>query len=224
MQNIIQTLHNKEFLQSQEWGQKSREHTQEREAGQNNTESQKEVAQNQSQNHPQNELQKEKIIINIPACITNNPNAYGIKRCKDLGIACEILSHKEFATKEAFESALVACIQKYHPDLTILAGFMRILSPIFTDTIPSINIHPSLLPKHKGANAIKDTYLSDDKEAGVSVHWVNEILDGGEIITQRAIPKIAGESLQDFENRIHQLEYTLYPQAILEALNLSSAV
>lgn len=167
---------------------------------------------------------QERAKIHIVCAITNNPNAYGISRCESLGINCEILSHKEFDSREKFDEALLELITKYRPDAVILAGFMRILSPVFTTAIKSINIHPSLLPKHKGANAIKDTYESDDEFGGVSVHWVNEMLDGGEIILQDYIPKITGESLEEFENRIHQLEYRLYPAAILKALNLTQAI
>ncbi|MDO7253557.1 phosphoribosylglycinamide formyltransferase [Helicobacter cappadocius] len=167
---------------------------------------------------------QEKAKIQISCAVTNNPNAYGISRCEALGINCEILPHKDFDCREDFDVALIDLLKNYQPDAVILAGFMRILSPIFTSTIRSINIHPSLLPKHKGSNAIKDTYESDDEFGGVSVHWVNEILDGGEIILQDYIPKIAGESLEEFENRIHQLEYALYPNAILKALNLTQVI
>lgn len=167
---------------------------------------------------------QEKAKIHIACAITNNPNAYGISRCESLGINCEILSHKEFDSREKFDEALLEVIAKYQPDAVILAGFMRILSPVFTSAVKSINIHPSLLPKYKGANAIKDTYESDDEFGGVSVHWVNEVLDGGEIILQDYIPKVTGESLEEFENRIHQLEYRLYPAAILKALNLTQVI
>lgn len=83
----------------------------------------------------------------------------------------------EFSTK----------IKESEVDLTVLAGFMRILSPVFTKEIKAINLHPSLLPLFKGAHAIKQSYESDMKIAGVSVHWVNEVLDSGEIIDQKLL-------------------------------------
>ncbi|PAF53546.1 phosphoribosylglycinamide formyltransferase [Helicobacter sp. 13S00482-2] len=167
---------------------------------------------------------KEKVGIQISCAVTNNPNAYGISRCEALGVNCEILPHKEFDSREKFDEALLTLLKKYNPDAVILAGFMRILSPVFTSVIKSINIHPSLLPKYKGANAIKETYESGDEFGGVSVHWVSDILDGGEIILQDYIPKIAGESLEAFEDRIHKLEHNLYPTAILKALNLTRVI
>ncbi|PAF48766.1 phosphoribosylglycinamide formyltransferase [Helicobacter sp. 12S02232-10] len=184
MQNIIQSFHNKEFVQDS----------------------------------------KKNVITNITSCVSNNPDAYGVFRCRELGIKCEILPHKDFKNREEFDKALLGLVQRYSPDLVILAGFMRILTPVFTSQIKCINIHPSLLPQHKGANAIKDTYDSDDEQGGVSVHWVNDVLDGGEIILQDSIPKISGESFESFEKRIHSLEYSLYPQAILQVLNLTSVI
>ncbi|PAF51569.1 phosphoribosylglycinamide formyltransferase [Helicobacter sp. 13S00477-4] len=164
----------------------------------------------------------EKVCIEIVACITNNPDAYGISRCKDLNIKCEVLSHKDFRVREDFDRELTKLILSYSPDLTVLAGFMRVLSLIFTSKIKAINIHPSLLPKYKGANGIRDTYDSGDEFGGVTVHWVNEGIDDGEIILQESIFRLEAESFISFETRIHQLEYILYPKAILKALDLRS--
>ena len=158
------------------------------------------------------------IKLEITACICNKKDAYGITRCQNLNIPCITLPHEGFGTREAFDEALASKLVDLGVDLVLLAGFMRILTPDFTSRFKIINIHPSLLPKHKGAHAIEDTYSSHDAEGGVSVHWVNEELDGGEIILQDSIPKIQGESLEDFSARIHQLEYTLYPKAVIRAL------
>ena len=103
-------------------------------------------------------------------------------------------------------------------DLVILAGFMRILGSDFVREFRVINIHPSFLPLHKGANAINDSYYASEDFGGVSVHWVSEELDSGQIIIQQKLPKIKGESLESFESRIHALEYALYPQAIAQAI------
>lgn len=166
-------------------------------------------------------IQNETFSIQISACITNNPLAYGITRCKELKIPCHVLPHTDFSNREEFDKALIKYIQPYHPKLVVLAGFMRILSPIFVCTFRTLNIHPSLLPKHKGASAIKDSFMSDDTNGGVSVHFVDDNLDSGQIILQEPIPKIPNESLEDFAQRIHHLEYDLYPRAILKVLELS---
>ena len=94
--------------------------------------------------------QKNAIVV---AAITNNPHAKGIQKAENLGIEVKILNHKEFDSRELFDTKLVEIIQSLNVDLTVLAGFMRILTPIFTDQIKAINIHPSLLPLFKGAIA-----------------------------------------------------------------------
>ena len=158
--------------------------------------------------------------LHIALTLCNNTNAHGITRAKNLNIPCAVLPHRDFSSREEFDKQMIATLQTYKIEYVILAGFMRILTPIFTNTFRTINIHPSFLPEHKGANAIKDSFYAKQSYGGVSVHWVNEELDGGEIILQEKIEKIQGESLEGFESRIHALEYTLYPKAILKALHL----
>ncbi len=150
----------------------------------------------------------------ISKVITNNPSAKGIERAKRLGIEVEVIDHRNFACREEFDEALVASIKQVEPDLVVLAGFMRILTPVFTDAITNaINIHPSILPLFKGAKAIERSYASDMRVAGVTVHWVSNELDGGQIIDQACFHR-EDESLEEFEARIHALEYELYPKVI----------
>ena len=150
----------------------------------------------------------------IAKAITNNPSAKGIERAKRLGIEVEVIDHKRFASREEFDKALVASIKQVEPDLVVLAGFMRILTPVFTDAIGNaINIHPSILPLFKGARAIERSYESDMRVAGVTVHWVSSELDGGKIIDQACFHR-EDESLEEFEAKIHALEYELYPKVI----------
>lgn len=153
-------------------------------------------------------------IIKIPFVICNKRDAYGITRAKNLNIECKIINKKlsEFEVESSALLDFIAC------DLVVLAGFMRILSPEFCKKYKALNIHPSILPLFKGANGILDSFYSNMKIAGVSVHFVSEQLDSGEIIAQDIIYKIDGESLEDFERRIHELEYKIYPKAILEVL------
>ena len=150
----------------------------------------------------------------VAKAITNNPNAGGIERAKRYGVPVEVIDHKAYESREAFDAALVEAIQKERPNLVVLAGFMRILTPVFTKAIKNaINIHPSLLPCFKGAKAIERSYQSDMKVAGVTVHWVSEELDSGAIIDQECF-KRADESFEEFEAKIHELEYALYPRVI----------
>ena len=101
---------------------------------------------------------------------------------------------------------------------------MRILTPIFTNNLKAINLHPSLLPLFKGAHAIKESFDSDMKVAGVSVHWVSAELDSGKIIAQRAFEKTPNMSFEAFENKIHEIEHEILPQSIVEILTNKSFV
>lgn len=166
---------------------------------------------------------QEEVMLDIALTLCNNPTAYGITRAQKLGIKCQILPHKNFASREAFDEAMAQSLCAHHIEYIFLAGFMRILTPAFIQKFSIINIHPSFLPEHKGAQGIKDSFYSHAHYGGVSVHWVSEELDSGEIILQEKVAKIPNESLEDFERRIHECEYALYPRAILYALGLHKA-
>ncbi len=156
--------------------------------------------------------------LTIAKAITNNPQAGGIERAKRYGIPVQIINHKDFKSREAFDQKLVEEIEKVAPDLVVLAGFMRILTPVFTSRIKNaLNIHPSLLPLFKGANALRRSYESSMRVAGVTVHWVSEELDSGEIVDQACFHR-ENESFEEFEAKIHALEHELYPTVIEKIL------
>lgn len=156
--------------------------------------------------------------IKIVAAITNNPNAKGIKKAQNLEVNTEVIDHKKFSNREEFDKELVKNIDELEADLTILAGFMRILSPVFTKNVKAINLHPSLLPLFKGADAIKRSFEGDEKKGGVSVHYVNNELDGGEIISQISFAKTPGMSYDEFSEKIKKIEYELLPDAAIKIL------
>ncbi len=150
--------------------------------------------------------------------ISNNPNAGGIARAQKYGLNTKIINHKDFASREEFDSALVREISGDGDiELVVLAGFMRILSPVFTQNIKAINLHPSILPLFKGAHAIKESFESDMQIGGVSVHWVSSELDGGQIIAQRAFQR-GDKDLIQWEAKIHEIEHEILPQTILKLL------
>ncbi len=161
--------------------------------------------------------------VEVVLALSNKSDAFGLTRAQRLGIPTQIIPSAG-KTREAFDAELVASLQPLRIDLCVLAGFMRILTPTFTQKIRAINIHPSLLPLFKGAHGIAESYASPMRLGGVSVHYVSEELDSGEIIAQGVIPKITGESLESYEERIHKLEHTLYPLAVLEALTTKQRV
>ncbi len=160
----------------------------------------------------------ESIKLDFIFAISSKESAFGITRCANLGLKCEIVDYKQ--NKADFIPQIIALLKKNQIDLVILAGFMRILPPEFTAKFRAINIHPSILPLFKGAHAIKESFESDMKIAGVSVHFVSDELDSGVLIAQDIIHKIEGESLESFEARIHNLEYEIYPKAIIKAIKM----
>ena len=156
--------------------------------------------------------------IEVALTLTNKANAGGIAKAAKYGLQSVVIEHVNFASREEFDAAVVAQIKRANVDLTVLAGFMRILTPVFTLQIRAINLHPSLLPLFKGAHAIKESFDSDMKVGGASVHWVSEELDGGAIIAQRAFEKGAGMSFETYEAKIHEIEHEILPETIVQIL------
>ena len=157
--------------------------------------------------------------IEVVLTICNRPNAGGIAKSRAYGIEPLILEHTHYASREDFDKALVEDIRNSGAELTVLAGFMRILTPVFTQNVKAINLHPSLLPLFKGAHAIKESFESPMKVAGVSVHYVNEELDGGDIIAQACFEKSDEMSFESFEEKIHSLEHEILPKTIKNLLD-----
>ena len=152
----------------------------------------------------------------IVAVISNRADAYGLERARAAGIATRVLSHRDYADREAFDSALVEAVDAYGPDLVVLAGFMRILTAGFVRHYRGrlLNIHPSLLPRHKGLDTHRRALEAGDPEHGCSVHFVTEELDGGPVALQAGVPIAPGESLDALVERVHQQEHLIYPLAV----------
>lgn len=156
--------------------------------------------------------------LEVALTLTNKPDAGGIEKSRSYGIEPVVIDHTQFESREAFDGAVVEAIHKAQVDLVVLAGFMRILTPVFTRQVNAINLHPSLLPLFKGANAIKESYEAKVTEAGVSVHVVSEELDAGEIILQEAFVKEANMPYDAFEAKIRAIEHQLLPKAVIKLL------
>jgi len=138
--------------------------------------------------------------LEVVVALTNKEDASGIAFAEEHNIPLEIIKSADFATREAFDSEMVHALHYYKPDLTVLAGFMRILTSTFTNEIKAINLHPSLLPLHKGLMAIERSYDDENEEGGVSIHWVSSELDGGEVILQKIIQK-ENKSFEEYEDK-----------------------
>ena len=159
---------------------------------------------------------------NIPATIelviSNQPNVKGLERAKKFHLMSKVIEHQQYNSREEFDQALLEQILPIEPDLVILAGFMRILSSNFTETLSGklINIHPSLLPDYPGLNTHKQAIENGDLMHGISVHYVNSELDGGPIITQGALKIDPSQSEAQLINRIHKIEHAVYPKVVAD--------
>lgn len=153
---------------------------------------------------------------------SNVLDAHGLQRARDANIATEALSHRTFSTREDFDRAVIQRVSPWQPDLIVLAGFMRIMSPVFVAHYHGrlINIHPSLLPKYRGLDTHRRALEAGDTEAGATVHWVTEELDGGDIIDQIRVPIEPNDTVDRLRERVLQAEHVLYPR-VIRALSLS---
>ncbi|MDH2434911.1 phosphoribosylglycinamide formyltransferase [Pokkaliibacter sp. MBI-7] len=152
----------------------------------------------------------------VTAVISNKSDAYGLERARNAGIPTFSLSHKDFSSREAFDAELMALIDTQRPDLVILAGFMRILTPEFTRHYSGrlFNIHPSLLPKYKGLHTHQRAIEAGDKLHGATVHFVTEELDGGPLIIQGQLDINSEDNPDSLAQRVHILEHQIYPMAV----------
>ena len=155
--------------------------------------------------------------LEVVVAITNRPNAGGIAFAKEYDVPVEIIDSTSFENREIFDKQIVKTLKSYDAELTVLAGFMRILTTVFTDEIRAINLHPSLLPRHKGIHAIERSYADEFNVGGVSVHWVTSELDGGEIILQREVSKIR-KSFQEYEDEVKRVEKIVLCEGISRVL------
>jgi len=152
----------------------------------------------------------------IVAVISNKPDAYGLVRAAQAGIATAVLDHREFADRATFDTALAGLIDGFKPGLVVLAGFMRILTPGFVRHYAGrmLNIHPSLLPKYQGLNTHARALEAGDVEHGCSVHFVTEELDGGPVVAQAKVAVLPGDTPQSLAARVLEQEHRLYPAVV----------
>ncbi len=154
--------------------------------------------------------------------IANNPDAYALTRAENAGIEHLYISKQELKTQEAFETALIAALEEHRIDLIVLAGFMSILSENFTSRYDHriLNVHPSLIPSfcgqgYYGLRVHEAALAKGVKVTGATVHFVNEIPDGGEIIAQKAVAVHDGDTPEILQKRVmEQAEWIILPQAV----------
>lgn len=151
----------------------------------------------------------------ISLVISNNPAAAGLQRAQNAGIATRCIDHRNYRTREEFDQALVDELNANEVNLVILAGFMRILTPVFIAPFLGrlLNIHPSLLPKYPGLRTHQRALLAEDAEAGATVHFVTQELDGGPPVLQARVPILANDTAEDLAIRVAAVEHKIYPLA-----------
>ena len=160
-------------------------------------------------------FKKEESVIDINCVISNKKNAFGLERAAKTSIDNHFIDHTQFKSREEFDQELIHILEGYHPDLIVLAGFMRILSDVFVDKYLGriINIHPSLLPKYPGLNTHQKVIENKDKLHGVTVHYVDKSLDGGPVCGQLML-EVETTDPEELQNQIHKLEHKLYPHIV----------
>ena len=152
----------------------------------------------------------------ISAVISNRADAAGLAFARAQGIPAQVIAHRDFSSREAFDAALADCIDCHAPDIVALAGFMRILTDGFVQRFAGrlVNIHPSLLPAFTGLHTHRRAIEAGCKAAGATVHFVTATLDHGPIIAQAVVPVLPGDDASALAARVLEREHVLYPRAI----------
>ena len=152
----------------------------------------------------------------IAAVISNQPHASGLNFAAAQGIPTAVVDHKNFPDRNHFDAALAQKIDEFAPDLVVLAGFLRILTPAFVERYEGrlLNIHPSLLPAFPGLRTHEQALAAGVKLHGATVHFVTSQLDHGPIVMQAAVPVLADDNADTLAQRVLKVEHQIYPQAV----------
>jgi len=163
-----------------------------------------------------NAIEAKRLDAKIQVVLSNRADAYGLVRAKKHGIPVEVLDHKTFPSREAFDQAVVDILRARDVELAVLAGFMRLLSPVFVAAYSNriMNIHPALLPAFPGLHVQQKAVEHGVRFSGCTVHFVNEACDEGPIIMQAVVPVFPDDTAETLAARILEQEHRIYPRAI----------
>lgn len=152
----------------------------------------------------------------IALALSNNAQAYGLERAARAGIPTQVISHKDYPSREAFDAALHGALTENGVEIVCLAGFMRLLTPGFVEKWRGsmLNIHPSLLPAYKGLHTHRRVLEAGEKESGCTVHFVTPELDAGPVILQARVPVLPGDTEKTLAARVLEREHVIYPEAL----------
>jgi phosphoribosylglycinamide formyltransferase-1 len=159
-----------------------------------------------------------KLNAQIQVLIYNNPGIKAVERAESWGVPAVLLNHREYNRREALDTAIVQVLQQYEVEWVVMAGWMRIVTPVLIDAFPDriINIHPSLLPSFKGAHAVEQALETGVKITGCTVHLVRPEVDSGPILIQAAVPVLPDDTPETLHARIQVQEHRILPQAIAQ--------
>lgn len=154
--------------------------------------------------------------LELAVVLSNKPDAKGLERARNANISIECLPHQDYAERAQFDAALVRKLDRYTPDLIVLAGFMRVLTSTFIDRFSGriLNIHPSLLPRYRGLHTHQRAIDAGDQWHGSTVHFVTEELDGGPPIIQGRVAVLPQDSAEELAARVLAMEHKIYPEAV----------
>jgi phosphoribosylglycinamide formyltransferase-1 len=161
-------------------------------------------------------VEAKRLDASIEIVLSNKAAAYGLTRARDHGLPVAVLDHKEFPSREAYDQAVVDLLRARGVELVALAGFMRLLSPVFVKAYSNriMNIHPALLPSFPGLHVQRKALEHGVRFSGCTVHFVNEECDEGPIIIQAVVPVFSDDSEETLAARILEQEHRIYPRAI----------
>jgi len=173
----------------------------------------------------QQEQWAQRLNARLAAVISNRSDAPGLTLAREAGLACEVVDHTQYPSRDAFDAALMARMDAHRPHLVLLAGFMRILTPEFVRHYEGrlINIHPSLLPAFAGLHTHRRALEAGCKVAGATVHQVTAELDHGPILAQAAVPVLPNDTEHTLAARVLAVEHQIYPQAVRDWLQQERA-
>ena len=152
----------------------------------------------------------------IKVVISNHPEAYALERCRKHHIPAVVIRHQEFRSREDFDREMISVLQFHGVELVVMAGFMRVLTPLFLNAFPMkiMNIHPALLPAFPGTHVQQKAVEYGVKFSGCTVHFADEGVDTGPVIIQAVVPVLPGDTADALAARILREEHRIYPQAI----------
>jgi phosphoribosylglycinamide formyltransferase 1 len=164
-------------------------------------------------------IAQHQLAAHIEVLVYNNPQAKAAVRSQQYNIPTQLLNHRDYPSREALDRAIVEVLQAYRVELVVMAGWMRVVTPVLLEAFPNrvLNIHPSLLPSFKGMRAVEQAIAAGVKITGCTAHWVVPEVDSGEILVQAAVPVLGGDTTDTLHARIQAQEHQVIVAAIAHA-------